>query len=476
MTKMKAREPTPLPPVPVLSLVKLNAMQVAELIERHVNFVDGDGRSVHLPTPFVQHFNRRDDELPRCYGISQLPIVLPDGSVLSGRRLHQDSKILFQVPEQLDALIPSITVCDDRAVAEALSFFVDEWLVDVAADFASKCVIVAVAITIIERLLLPERPCFFVVAGQRGSGKTTTLHMVSQAVLGTGAVAWSPSEEERRKALFSYLGSGVPLLAWDNLKRGSTISCPSIEKSLTTEFYADRVLGISETRRVPAYTVQCFTGNNIAPRGDLASRALVARLGADRPDPENRHFTHPDPIAWTRLHRGSILQAMYTIILGNPRRRLGEHDEAKTRFKMWWDMIGSAIEHAAELNGKTLDFRRLFLVNDEQDAETAGLAEVLDILDREWPEGFKAADVAKAINGGAAMSEDRRARLKAGLEAGGKVLPPEVSPSIITWRLKAKVEAPMQFEDDVWVLRCRHDRKRGDFFVVELCDPNEGGK
>jgi hypothetical protein len=479
MTKMKVREPTPLPPTPHLSLVKLNVMQVAELIERRVNFVDGNGRSVHLPTSFVQHFKRRDDELPHCYGICQLPIVLPEGNVLSGRELHRESSTLFLVPKQLDAVMPAIEACDDRAVAEALAFLVDEWLVDVAAaDFASKCVIVAVAMTIIERLLLPERPCFFVVAGQRGSGKTTTLHMVSQAVLGTGAVAsgWSPSEEERRKALFSYLGDGLPLLTWDNLKRGSTISCPSIEKSLTTEFYADRVLGISETRRVPAYTVQCFTGNNITPRGDLASRALVARLGADRPDPENRHFTHPDPIAWTLLHRGSILQAMYTIMLGNPRRRAGEHDEPKTRFKLWWDMIGSAIEHAARLNDESVRFEQLFLSNDEQDAETTGLAEVLDILDRFWQDGFKAADVAKALNGGTEMHEDRRARLRVGLEAGGKLLPPEVSPSIITWRLKTMVDAPTQFEEDVLVLRCKHDRKRGDFFVVELCDPNEGGK
>src|SRR5579872_6290570 len=447
-TKIKEREPTPLPSTPLLHLVKADEMQVAETIEQHVNFVDKDGRSVHLPMPFVRHFIKRDDKLPRCYGFSQLPIVLPDNTVLSGQELHRRSGILFRVPPQLDALLPRPRDCDDRAVADAMSLLTDEWLVDVAADYAAKCVLISAAMTTIERMLLPDRPCFFVTAGQRGSGKTTTLHMLCRVVLGTEATAaaWSPSEEERRKALFAYLGAGLPLLIWDNLKRGSAISCPSIEKALTSEFYSDRILGVTGQRRVPAYTVQCFTGNNITPRGDLASRALVARLGADRPDPENRRFVHPDPIGWGLSHRGALLRALYTIVMGNPRRRGGGKGEPETRFKTWHDMIGSAIEYAAGLEGESVSFKTMFLLNDENDADTVGLADVLDILDRAWPNGFRAADVANVISGETdMMSQEKRARLRAGLEAGSsKALPPEVSPSVVTWRLKAMIDAPTQ--------------------------------
>ena len=49
-----------------------------------------------------------------------------------------------------------------------------------------------------------------------------------------------------------------------------------------------------------ASTIHFFTGNNIGPRGDLASRSLHIRLEVDRADPENRSFRHPDPIAWTK--------------------------------------------------------------------------------------------------------------------------------------------------------------------------------
>jgi hypothetical protein len=183
----------------------------------------------------------------------------------------------------------------------------------------------------LERAVLPERPAFFVTAGQRGGGKTTTLQMLFLAATGihAPAAAWSTSEEEIRKCLFAYLSAGVAAVVWDNIPRGATISCPSIEKCLTAALYSDRVLGESETRTVPAMTVVLFTGNNIAPRGDLASRSLQVRLAADRPDPENRSFTQPDPIAWATDQRGNILRALYTILLGNPRLRAANRRRRK---------------------------------------------------------------------------------------------------------------------------------------------------
>ena len=100
---------------------------------------------------------------------------------------------------------------------------------------------------------------------------------------------------------------------------------------------------------MPCTMVHVFTGNNIGPRGDMASRSLKVRFEVDRTDPENRKFKHPDPIGWTEANRGRILQAVYTILLGNPRLRPGSNQEpAQTRFKAWWHLVGSAIEHAAQ--------------------------------------------------------------------------------------------------------------------------------
>lgn len=98
-----------------------------------------------------------------------------------------------------------------EAVAEALRFLADQWLIDVQTNFAGKCIIIAIALTIIERSLLDQRPAFFVTAGRRGGGKTTTLTMLIMAVTGLwpAAAAWTSNVDERRKALLSYFMEGL---------------------------------------------------------------------------------------------------------------------------------------------------------------------------------------------------------------------------------------------------------------------------
>jgi hypothetical protein len=414
-------EPEPATEQPLLS--RLDEMGLAEMIERHIDYVTEDGHPVHLPTAFVKHFHcRSDDVLPTVSAIATLPIVLPDGTLLAKRGLDRERGIVFRVPKHLLSYIPSREHCTPGAVAAAMRFLTDDWLCDISTTYAGKCILIAAALTVIERSVLNERPAFFVTAGRRGGGKTTALIMLLMAVTGIrpSAAAWSPNEEERRKSLLSYLIEGLPAIIWDNIPRGLSLGCPHIEKSCTTAFYSDRRLGVSEMVSVSSAVVHMFTGNNIAPRGDLASRSLQVRLDVDRPDPENREFVHSDPIGWTESHRGEILSALYTVLLGNPALDPDSKLVPQTRFKMWWRIIGSAIEHAAARQGAEYDeavrslvidadparapskinFRDLFLAQDEEDEESASLGEALAVLEAKWPDRakFKASDVAAFMN------------------------------------------------------------------------------
>ena len=62
-----------LPPPEQWVISQMNEMEVAEMIEKHIDFYnedkDGNRRSVHLPTQFVRHFMRRHDDV--------LPTVVP---------------------------------------------------------------------------------------------------------------------------------------------------------------------------------------------------------------------------------------------------------------------------------------------------------------------------------------------------------------------------------------------------------------
>lgn len=52
-------------------LTRLNGMHLAELIEQYIDYVDDEGRSVHLPMPFVRHYMQRfDGVLPTVVAIA----------------------------------------------------------------------------------------------------------------------------------------------------------------------------------------------------------------------------------------------------------------------------------------------------------------------------------------------------------------------------------------------------------------------
>jgi hypothetical protein len=375
-----------IPAPPQRLLVDHNRYTLAHEIETHVAYEideedeEDEHRIVALPMSFVEHYLRfQDSRLPRVKAIVTSPLVLLDGTVLAPEGLDRERGLLFDIDPALRDALPNRKESTGAASAEALRFLTEEWLCDVATDFDGKCILVAMALSILQRALFSEKPCFFVTAPQRGGGKTTAVAMVGVATTGhrPAAKGWSDSEEERRKAMLATLSTGVAMMVWDNIKRGESISCPTVEKVLTGPTFSDRVLGKSEDKTVSTATIFIFTGNNIGPKGDLASRGLIVRLDVDRPDPENRTFAHSDPIGWTRANTIPIRRALHTILLANPRLAGPLETPDKTRFKDWWRSVGAAIEHAAKQMGEEVDFGRLFAMSDEHDEEAAGVGDVL---------------------------------------------------------------------------------------------------
>jgi hypothetical protein len=484
---------TRLPPPEQPALYRLGDMELGELIERYIEFVDDKGNSVHLGKAFVQHFleRKKDTVLPRVHAIATLPIVLPDGNLLSGHGLDRKRGIVFRIPPELLTLLPTTKACTPLAVGKAMRFLCDEWLVDVKCDYSGKCVIISLALSVLERIILPERPGFIITAGQRGGGKTTTLNMISLGVLGhrATAAAWSPSDEERRKSLFALLGSAVPLILWDNIPRGMAVSCPHIEKALTLETMTDRVLKESRHETVPTTSIMGFTGNNVTAAGDLASRVLRAQITVDRPDPENRDFVHPDPMSWTEAHRGEILASLYAIMLGNPRLRPDNDKPDETRFKTWFRLVGSAVEFAAEQHAKLIDdeisalvadpptcrptsvsFKKLFMNSDDEDEQGCSRSTVINIVRNNFGQcGASASEITRYANRGDASSVAFLSALEAA--TGGKPIK-TISPTVLTWRLKSLADAPVQINDEILVLKFKAHHE-GGIFTVNTINPVE---
>ena len=107
---------TRLPPPEQWVLSKMNEMEVAEMIEQHIDYYtvdeDGNRRSVHLPTQFVRHFmQRHDGALPTVVAIATAPIVLADGDLLAPEGLDRQRGIQFIIQDELRAVIPQRKDC-----------------------------------------------------------------------------------------------------------------------------------------------------------------------------------------------------------------------------------------------------------------------------------------------------------------------------------------------------------------------------
>ena len=329
----------------------LSATGIQMLIEKYACFL-ANGREgpyeAALPLPFIDGLNDyQNTKLPLIRAINTAPVVADDGTLVDGDGLDRKTGLFHFIDPDLRKCLPQTTPTDDEVI-EAMRFLCEEWLVDVAADLQGKFAVILLVLTLIQRALLDARPAFFISAGIPKAGKTTLAQMCSMAVFGHSASGanWSDQEEERRKALFSFLRQGVRLVLWDNIRRGAEISCPHIEKSLTEYRMADRVLSYSRVETVPTNTIQVFTGNRIKPKGDMCSRSFTITLDAGRPDPEARLFAHPDPLQWTRANRLRIIKACYTLLVAGVRCRPADI-AARTRFKTWWKLVGWPVEHAA---------------------------------------------------------------------------------------------------------------------------------
>jgi hypothetical protein len=213
-----------------------------------------------------------------------------------------------------------------------------------------------------------------------------------------------------------------------------------------------------------ASTIHFFTGNNIAPRGDLGSRCLHIRLEADRIDPENRSFDHPDPIAWTEQRRAEILKALYTILIGNPVLDEPRDAPMKTRFKIWYRIIGSAVEYAAKQAGQEIDFQALFRNFEEEDEEETALSDILAIMYDRWPRGFDAQDLCKVIN---EESLDQAAALR-DFFCRRLAHDQKASAKSIGWRLKQHVGEPVLHGERTFVLKSENGRDGKSYWVDEI--------
>ena len=246
---------------------------------------------------FVRHYMRRNDRvLPTIVTVATLPIILADGQPAgAGRNRPRPAGYGSKYSQRSARSSPTRRTAPAGRVKAAMQFLTDQWLFDVATDYAGKCTIIAAALNLIERSLLRTGHASSSPPAQRRR-QDNTLTMLIMAVTGIhpAASAWLRTRRNaaRRCSPTSWLA--VSYILWDNIVRGAQIACPHIEKSCTAAYYADRKLGVCELVAPQPRPSTCSPAITSAPKATWPP-AACRPLDVDPRRSREPRFQTPGP-------------------------------------------------------------------------------------------------------------------------------------------------------------------------------------
>src|SRR5690606_26780260 len=167
---------------------------------------------------------------------------------------------------------------------------------------------------LLRELVPPPYPLVAIGAPQPGSGKSLLARVLRILHGGVFRSEMTRDGAELRKQITSILDTtSAPVVTFDNLS--GTLRSPVLDGLLTSAEWTDRILGLSEDRRIPNDRLWTITGNNLALGGDLKRRTVWVTIDPKREDPQNRvDFVHMDLPGWVEENRGEILGGLLGMV------------------------------------------------------------------------------------------------------------------------------------------------------------------
>lgn len=332
----------------------LNASMMRDRLSRVANFVSTSEKRGTVPV--APPAGQVEDLLFRPHwpgiallnGIVTAPIVGYDGSITAAPGYHANARLYYFAEKPLD--IADTTPTKER-VAASVALLLDDMLADFPfVDRASRAHALAYILLPFVRLLINgPTPLHIIDAPKSGTGKTLLALVCSALFVPGGApVKTCPqTEEEWAKVLTTFLIEGDSHILLDNARY---LNYETLFGALTSPAWKDRVLGFSESVRIPIKLVWAATSNNLAGNDELNRRSIMIRMDAQVETPSERDgFHHPDIMGWIAQERPRLVSAALTIIrawidAGRPAYS-GENGTIGS-FESWIAVIGGILETA----------------------------------------------------------------------------------------------------------------------------------
>jgi hypothetical protein len=263
--------------------------------------------------------------LPVLEGISSVPLIRADGSILDVPGYDPRSGMIFEpgsmrypsmshTPTKQDALealrilkgyiqyFPFVPQADDEGKVTGL--------------FPSRSVALSGFLTAIHRRTLVSSPLHGFSAPGAGHGKGLLADAISTVLTGDTAapITYTRSEEENEKRLGAQLIGDPQMIFFDNVTY--SLEGDFLNMMLTQRSAQTRILGRSKTVRVLTNTFVCATGINLAVTGSggMRRRMVLCEIDAKTDHPEYRKFPGPPLLEAVSADRAKIVIAILTIL------------------------------------------------------------------------------------------------------------------------------------------------------------------
>jgi len=327
------------------------------------------------------------------------PTMRPDGSLVLNPGYDVQTEILLDLKDPAE--VPSAPTEEQvlRAVDQVLFPFKDFPFV----GGLDRAVLLTACLTAAVRATLPTSPAFGIDAPVQGSGKTLMAMCLSMLTTGTAPSVWPHSsgrdDEEIRKRLFAALREGSRVICWDNVC--GIFDSASLSSALTSELYQDRILGKSESSKIPNKALFLLTGNNICLGGDLPRRVLKMRLDPKTDRPYAREFDL-EPVSYIKTNRQGMIEAALTIIRGAIHLNGSRARGRMASFELWDDLVRQTVCWLHEKTGCFGDPMDAIDEAQAGDPEQESLFDLLDALRNTFLEReVSAKEILNAANGSA---------------------------------------------------------------------------
>jgi hypothetical protein len=237
--------------------------------------------------------------VPALRGVVGTPTLRPDGSLLQESGYDKATGLFLAPTVSVDKVPESITDEQVRVSREfVFSKVFGEFCWSSPGDFSNFMAL------LLSPMLRPyaktTTPFGMVTATTRGSGKTNLTDAIGLLYGQSSQVLPGRSEELQKKITSILVGNASPVVVFDNIREGTSISSEILATLITKDKWDDRMLGASRNIEAANDRLWLASGNGLGVGGDMASRTVMVRLDPKMARPELRTFEMGQFSDWIR--------------------------------------------------------------------------------------------------------------------------------------------------------------------------------